>query len=53
MTSYVDAEFWGYITTDERGIMTGVREDMPKSAWPDYEAFLEEQEYARKHNIKI
>lgn len=53
MTSYRDAEFWKYIVTDEIGDMIGVSEDMPESAWPDYEAFLEEQEYAKKHRIKI
>jgi len=53
MTEYEDAEFWDYITTDEMGNRTGVRDDMPESARADYEAFLEEQEFARIHNMKI
>jgi len=53
MTEFGDADFWKYIITDETGTMTGVREDMPESARAEYEAFLEEQEYARSHNMKI
>lgn len=53
MTEYDGAEFWKYIITNDDGIMTGVREDMPESARADYEAFLEEQQYARAHNMKI
>ncbi len=53
MTEFKNAEFWDYVVTDERGTMTGVRDDMPESARPDYEAFLEEQRYADKHNMKI
>ena len=53
MTDFEDAEFWEYITTDENGNMNGVRDDMPESARADYEAFLEEQRYARQHNMKI
>lgn len=53
MTEFEDAEFWNYIVTDKEGTMTGVRDDMPESARADYEAFLEEQEDARRHYIKI
>lgn len=53
MTAYEDAEFWDYIITDDRGNMIGVRDDMPESARVDYEAFLEEQQYAREHGMKI
>lgn len=53
MTEYEDAEFWNYVVTDDDGDMIGVSDDMPESARPDYEAFLEEQEYARKHKMKI
>lgn len=53
MTEYDKAEFWKYIVTNEEGIMVGVREDMPESARADYEAFLEEQRYAREHYMKI
>ena len=53
MTAYGEAEFWDYIITDERGYMIGVREDMPDSAWPDYEAFLEEQRKAKELGIKV
>lgn len=54
MTSeFEDAEFWKYITTDDRGNMNGVRDDMPEGARADYEAFLEEQRYAKEHNMKI
>lgn len=53
MTEFENAEFWDYIITDEMGTMTGVSDDMPESARADYEAFLEEQEYAKKHNMKI
>ena len=53
MTAYRDAEFWKYVITDDEGTMIGVRDDMPESAWPDYEAFLEEQRYAEEHHMKI
>lgn len=53
MTAYENAEFWKYIVTDEDGDMIGVRDDMPESARADYEAFLEEQRYAKEHNMKI
>lgn len=53
MTEFEDAEFWDYIITDSEGNMTGVRDDMPERARADYEAFLEEQEDARKHYMKI
>ena len=53
MTAFEDAEFWEYITVDENGNMIGVQENMPESAWKDYEAFLEEQRYADEHNMKI
>ena len=53
MTAYGDAEFWDYIITDKRGYMIGVREDMPESALPDYEAFLEEQRIAKELGIKV
>ena len=42
-----------YVITDDEGTMIGVRDDMPESAWPDYEAFLEEQRYAEGHHMKI
>lgn len=53
MTAYEDAEFWDYIITDDRGNMIGVMDDMPESARADYEEFLKEQEYAKKHHLKI
>ena len=53
MTAYEDAEFWDYIVVNERGTMIGVSDDMPESARADYEAFLEEQRYAKEHNMKI
>lgn len=53
MTEYGNAEFWKYIVTDKEGIMIGIREDMPESTRADYEAFLEEQRYAREHHMKI
>lgn len=53
MTAYENAEFWRYIVTDEDGDMIGVRGDMPERARADYEAFLEEQRYAKEHNVKI
>ena len=53
MTEYRNAEFWNYIVVDERGVMTGVRDDMPECYRADYEAFLEEQQYAKEHNMKI
>lgn len=53
MTAFEDAEFWDYITVDENGNMTGVQDNMPQSARPDYEAFLEEQRFAEEHNMKI
>ncbi len=53
MTAYGNAEFWEYIITDEDGNMIGVRDDLPESAKADYEAFLEEQKYARDHFMKI
>lgn len=54
MTEYEDAEFWKYIITDgDDGDMIGTRDDMPESARADYEAFLEEQRYAKEHNMKI
>ena len=54
MTEYEDAEFWKYIVTDkETGNMIGVRDDMPESTRADYEAFLEEQRYAKEHGMKI
>lgn len=53
MTEFEDAEFWDYIITDENGNMAGVQDDMPQSAWPDYEGFLEEQRLAKRQNIKI
>ena len=53
MTAFEEAGFWDYITTDSRGVMTGVRDDMPECLRADYEAFLEEQRYAKEHNMKI
>lgn len=53
MTAFEEAEFWNYIITDERGNMIGVQADMPESARADYEAFLEEQQSAKEHNMKI
>lgn len=53
MTAFEDAEFWDYIVTDDRGIMIGVRDDMPESARADYGAFLEEQRYAEEHYMKV
>ena len=52
-SEFEDAEFWDYVITDKRGIIIGVRDDMPVSARADYEAFLEEQKYAKEHNMKI
>ncbi len=54
MTAYDEAEFWKYIIVDgDDGNMIGVRDDMPESARADYEAFLEEQRYAKEHYMKI
>lgn len=54
MTEFEDAEFWKYIITDgDDGDMIGVSDNMPESARADYEAFLEEQRYAKEHNMKI
>ena len=54
MTAFEDAEFWKYIVWDgDSGDIIGVRDDMPDSARTDYEAFLEEQKYAKEHNMKI
>lgn len=53
MTEFENAGFWDYIITDEMGTLTGVRDDIPESLRAEYKAFLEEQEYARRHNMKI
>ena len=53
MTEFKDAEFWKYITTDEEGTFTGLREDAPERVNAEYEAFMEEQRYAKEHNMKI
>ena len=53
MTEFVDSEFWNYIITDSKGNMIGVRNDIPERARLEYEAFLEEQRFAKEHNMKV
>lgn len=53
MTEFEDAEFWEYATFDEKGFLNGLREDAPERVRAEYEAFMEEQQYAKEHNMKI
>ena len=53
MTEYEYAKFWDYILTDAEGNITGVRNDIPESARKEYVAFLQEQQYAEEHHMKI
>ena len=49
----VEREFFKYATYDDDGFMNGIREDAPESVKSDYEAFLREEEEAKRKGIKL
>lgn len=46
-------EFWKWITTDEEGILNGVKEDAPQHIKDEYAKYVEAKKKAKEKGYKL